>query len=172
MKLVKLTILSIIFCLLLPSCAKNSDDARYTGMLANESVVSSIRQDIEDKENSLLASNGDVFWTESGKLWHGSYKCSYLANSKTILHGTIEEAKLAGKEKACERCSSGDTSEIYEELESRDYHSGDVFFTKEGNVWHININCKIIVGAQKIYFADVSTAKLLGKAQACSECEH
>ena len=172
MKLVKLTILSIIVCLLLPSCVQKSDGARYTGMLANESVVSSIRQDIENKENSLLANEGDVFWTESGKLWHESYKCSYLANSKTILHGTVEEAKLAGKEKVCERCSSGDTAGAYEELEGREYQAGDVFFTKDGAVWHTDINCKIIVGAQKIYFADVSTAKLLGKSQACSECEH
>jgi hypothetical protein len=60
----------------------------------------------------------------------------------------------------------------YEELEGREYQAGDIFFTKDGAVWHTDINCKIIVGAQKIYFADVSTAKSLGKSQACSECEH
>ena len=172
MKVIKLTILCLAFCLILPACSSSNNGGRYTGVLANESVVSSIRQDIANKENSLLANEGDVFWTESGKLWHERYDCSYLANSKTILHGTVEEAKLEGKEKACERCSSGDTADVYEELETREYQAGDVFFTKDGTVWHTNINCQVIVGAQKIYFADVSTAKLLGKAQACSECEH
>ncbi len=172
MKIANLTILSIIFCLIFISCSQSNEETRYTGMLANESVVSSIRQDIQDRENSLLANDGDVFWTESGKLWHESCDCSYLANSKTILHGTVEEAKLAGKEKACERCASGDNESIYEELEGREYQAGDVFFTKDGAVWHTDINCALIVGAQNVYFADVSTAKLLGKSQACSECEH
>lgn len=171
MRIIKLAVFSLALCLIFSACAYQNEDMGYTGMRANESVVSSIRQDIQDKENSLLASDGDVFWTESGSLWHGSYKCSYLANSKTILHGTIEEAKLAGKERACERCSSGDTSNIYAELESREYQAGDVFFTKGGNVWHTNINCKVIVGAQKIYFADISIAKSLGKSSACTECE-
>lgn len=171
MKFINLAMLCLMLCFILPSCISKNEDARYTGMRADENVVSSIRQNIENKENSLLASDGDVFWTESGKLWHGSYKCSYLANSKTILHGTIEEAKLAGKEKACERCSSGDTEDIYQKLENREYQAGDVFFTKYGNVWHTNINCKVIVGAQKIYFADIATAKSLGKSSACTECE-
>ena len=101
MKIVNLIILSIILCLILPSCNTEADDSRYTGIRADESIVSSIRQDIQDKEDSLLANDGDVFWTESGKLWHNSYKCSYLANSKTIIHGTIDEAKFEGKDKAC-----------------------------------------------------------------------
>ena len=173
MKFISFIILSMFLCVILSSCTEKSEETRYTGMLANDSVVSSIRQDIVDRENSLLVNDGDVFWTESGKLWHESYKCSYLANSKTILHGTVEEAKYAGKEKPCERCSSGvevDES-IYQILENNEYKQGDVFFTKNGNVWHTNINCKVIIGAQKIYFADISTAKSLGKGSACAECE-
>ncbi len=170
MKIVNLIILSIILCLILPSCNTEADDSRYTGIRADESIVSSIRQDIQDKEDSLLANDGDVFWTESGKLWHNSYKCSYLANSKTIFHGTIDEAKFEGKEKACERCLSGTTDSIYESLENNEYKAGDVFFTKEGNVWHTDLNCEVILGAQKIYFADEITANLLGKTSKCTEC--
>ena len=170
MKTVSLIILSIILCLILSSCNAKVDNSRYSGVRADESVVSSIRQDIKDKEDSFLANENDVFWTESGKIWHKSYNCSYLANSKTILHGTIEEAKLEGKEKACERCSFGTTDSIYESLENNEYKSGDVFFTKDGDVWHTDLNCEVILGAQKIYFADEITAKLLGKTSHCTKC--
>ena len=141
------------------------------GVRADEEVVASIRQEIADKENSLLANENDVFWTESGKLWHSTHECTYLANSKTILHGTIEEARLDGKEKACERCSKSNYDSVYASLENNEYKQGDVFFTKDGSVWHTNINCSVIIGAQKIYFADEETAKHLGKVCACEECE-
>lgn len=170
MKIIKFIIFCIAFSLALPSCTAKDDDGKYTGVRANEEVVSSIRQDILDKENSLLANENDVFWTESGKLWHSDLDCSYLSNSKTILHGTVEEAKLEGKEKGCERCTSTSIDSIYEALENNEYKSGDVFFTKECKVWHTNINCSTILGAQKIYFADITTAKWLGKDSACDEC--
>lgn len=172
MKFVKIMIICLALCLALPSCVSEADDGRYTGVLANEDIIASIRQEIADKENSLLAAEGDVFWTESGKLWHKSLDCSYLANSKTILHGTVEEAKLEGKEKPCSRCALEPNDSIYDSLENNEYKTGDVFFTKEGDVWHKNINCSVIAGAEKIYFADEETAKYLGKNEACDKCEN
>ena len=105
MKIVKILAFGLVAFGFLVSCSNNVDSTRNTGILANDEVVSSIKQEIEDRENSLLAVDGDVFWTPSGTNWHESYKCSYLTNSKTIYHGTVEEAKLEGKEKVCERCS-------------------------------------------------------------------
>ncbi|MBO5716109.1 MAG: hypothetical protein J6S23_06960 [Clostridia bacterium] len=105
MKIIKIIALCLIVVCFFASCSNNSDKIRNTGILANDEAISSIKQEIEDKENSYLAAEGDVFWTSSGTNWHQSYKCSYLSNSKTIYHGTIEEAKLEGKVKACERCS-------------------------------------------------------------------
>ncbi len=171
MKIIKIVTIFLALCLILPACSSKNNEEKYTGMLANEEVVSSIRQDIQDKENSLKAGDGDVFWTESGKLWHETYECSYLKNSKTILHGTLEEAKLEGKEKACDRCSYSTLDSIYNSLVGNEYKTGDVFFTKDDSVWHTNINCCVILGAQKIYFADIDTAKTLGKTHSCSECE-
>ncbi len=171
MKYIRLLVIFFIVSLLLPSCNSIIDDSRYTGVLADDEIVASIKQEMEDKENSDMAKDGEVFWTKSGKLWHGSIDCSYLANSKTVLHGTIEEAKLAGKEKACDRCSTGVTDSFYESLENNEIKPGDVFFVKDGNVWHTNINCSEILGAQKIYYADKETAKMLGKSSACTKCE-
>ena len=170
MKFVKLTVVLFVFTFFVSACAVTNDEERYMGVLANDEVVSSIRQDISDRENSLLANANHVFWTESGKLWHQSYDCSYLANSKTVIHGTEEEAKFEGKEKACERCSSTLDS-YYDSLADNELKPGDVFFTKEGSVWHTDMNCSVIVGVQKIYFADETTAKLLGKFGPCTECE-
>ena len=104
----KILALCIILACFFASCSNAVDGTRNTGILADEGAVSSIKQEIEDRENSLLAAEGDVFWTASGTSWHESYKCSYLSNSKTIYHGTVEEAKLEGKSKPCSRCSSGE----------------------------------------------------------------
>lgn len=171
MKFVKLLMLFLVLCALLVACSSNNNESRYTGVRADDEVVSSIRQEISDKENSLLANDNDVFWTESGKLWHKSVSCSYLANSKTIFHGSIEEARFEGKEKECERCFGSNLDSVYSALENNEYKTGDVFFTKDGTVWHTDINCPSILGADKIYFADVQTAKLLVKTDLCSECK-
>ena len=171
MKFTNLVILMLSICLFLPAC-NSETDGRYTGILANEDVVSSIRQDIADKENSLLANKDHVFWSESGTLWHKNPKCSYLANSETVLHGTEEEAKLEGKVKGCSRCSFATLDSYYDSLGKNEYKTGDVFFTRSGEKWHTDINCSEIVGAEKIYFADEETARLLGKNAACTECEN
>ena len=65
MKIRSLVALSLILIsfLFLFSCDKNGDKSLNNGILANEEVVSSIRQELEDKENALLANPGDVFWT-------------------------------------------------------------------------------------------------------------
>lgn len=110
MKILELTALCIVLCCFFASCSNAlnyTGSARNTGILADDAAVSSIKQEIEDRENSLLAAEGDVFWTASGTSWHESYKCSYLTNSKTIYHGTVEQAQLEGKSKPCSRCSSG-----------------------------------------------------------------
>ena len=72
MKFVRLFIMVLIISLLLPACSTQKGEDRYTGILADEDIVSSIKQEIADKENSLLANENDVFWSESGKLWHKS----------------------------------------------------------------------------------------------------
>ena len=46
-----------------------------------------------------------VYWTESGTVYHLRETCSSLTKSKKILHGSIEEALLAEKERVCKRCS-------------------------------------------------------------------
>ena len=171
-----MNILKILICCMLAaniftSCASNQTENRSDGVLVDRNVLSSIIKDIEDKENSYLAEDGNVFWTASGQIWHASHECSYLANSKEILHGTVDEALLAGKERACTRCFTTDEDKAYAELEGKDIENGDVFFSREGNKWHTNINCSKLIGVEKIYNSSVEKALELGKTGACEECE-
>lgn len=48
-----------------------------------------------------------VYWLESGTVWHESKYCSVLSDvaHDKILSGSVSNAMLAGKERACKRCS-------------------------------------------------------------------
>lgn len=156
--------------LIIPSKDAITVENKENGILANEEVISSIRQDLNNKENSLVASEGDVFWSPSGTIWHFTYECGYLANSQTVYHGTVEEARLEGKERACTRCGGYDRETIYEQIKDNEVQVGDVFFTKSGEVWHSSFTCKELSNAEKIYFGNKSIALALGKTGACLEC--
>ena len=46
-----------------------------------------------------------VYWTESGTVYHTTDQCGTLKNSTAIMHGSVEEAMLAKKERPCKTCS-------------------------------------------------------------------
>lgn len=169
--LTSILLMVLFLVLLIPERDDEEKSNKENGLLANAEVISSIRNDLNNKENSLLASEDDVFWSPSGSIWHFTHECGYLANSKTVYHGTVEEAKLEGKERACTKCGGNDRESIYEQLEDNEVQIGDVFFTKEGEKWHTNINCPSLNNAHKIYFGNKSLALVLGKTECCTECE-
>lgn len=171
MKNTKIAVICLFVALFCFSCVSRTNESRNMGILANDEAVSSVKQEIADRENSLLANENDVFWTPSGTIWHGSTDCSYLANSKTIYHGSIEQAKLEGKERACEKCAKTDIDRLYEKLEKNEIQANDVFFTREGEFYHNDINCPEIIGADKIYYASISVAEGLGKNAYCNQCK-
>ena len=47
---------------------------------------------------------GTVYWVKNGEVWHISEKCPSLSRSKSILSGTVTEAKENGKTRVCKRC--------------------------------------------------------------------
>lgn len=47
---------------------------------------------------------GTVYWVKNGEVWHISEKCPSLSRSKSILSGTVSEAKENGKARVCKRC--------------------------------------------------------------------
>ena len=70
----------------------------------NESISSSNEQENENTENEK--NEEKVYWTKSGSVWHLKKDCRYLKNTNpsNILSGSVEEAKEAGKGKACSSC--------------------------------------------------------------------
>lgn len=48
--------------------------------------------------------SGTVYWTPNGKSYHSTSGCRSLARSKTILSGSISDAKAAGKSDPCNNC--------------------------------------------------------------------
>lgn len=46
-----------------------------------------------------------VYWTEGGSVYHITDQCSTLRRSKNILHGTVDEALAAKKERPCKTCA-------------------------------------------------------------------
>lgn len=170
MNISKILIFCMLLALTLTSCSGGTKIEKDLGILVTDEVLSSIVKDMQDKGDSSLADDGDVFWTPSGKIWHKSSECSYLSSSKEIYHGSIEEAMLEGKERQCTKCFADETDKLYAELVGNPISANDVFFTRDGECWHTDINCSVISGALEVYNASVARAKELGKTVACEEC--
>lgn len=170
MKVSKILLCCFSLIMIFSSCNIQDEGGASGGILVNSDVLASIKQEAADRENSSLASSTDVFWTPSGSIWHKSYDCSFLANSKTIYHGSVDEAKLEGKERECSRCFLTDEDKLYAELEDNTIEHGDVFFIREENIWHTDINCSSILGADKVYNASIEEALELGKEMPCDKC--
>ena len=161
----KILICVLVVCLALCSCYEQRTDEIATRVDSN--VLEQIRQSIEDKSNVLLADEGDVFWMPGGTTWHLSYECYYIEGSEEILHGSEEEAKTAGKSKACKICAQQE-----EEYESPDgFREEYVFWTKTGTTWHVSTECRYIVNTKNnIYYGTIEDAQGQGKERACSVC--
>ncbi len=170
-RLITLLVTLMLLCVAIQACALGGED-KNTGIRADASAVSSVRAELEDKKNSLLAADGDVFWTASGTLWHSTYTCTYISRSKEIIHGSLDDALLAGKTGACTRCGtqSGGNEGIWESLESREPAAGDVFFVREGTTYHRSADCTELLGNEKICSASRAVAYALGAADECPIC--
>jgi hypothetical protein len=63
-------------------------------------------QQMQGMTGEASLSEETVFWTAGGSVWHVTAECSALAKSKSVLSGTEEQAKQAGKSRVCKRCGS------------------------------------------------------------------
>lgn len=63
-------------------------------------------QQMQGMTGEAPLSEDTVFWTAGGSVWHVTAECSALAKSKSVLSGTEEQAKQAGKSRVCKRCGS------------------------------------------------------------------
>ena len=54
--------------------------------------------------SSSAGSSGTYYWTPSGKSYHTTPNCRSLSRSKTVLSGSLSEAKSKGKTDPCNNC--------------------------------------------------------------------
>ena len=68
-------------------------------------MESSEQTEASDQESTEAVIPDIVYWTENGTVYHMDKQCNTLRHSEHILQGSIEEALLAKKERACKSCS-------------------------------------------------------------------
>ena len=89
-----------VFCDLLAQYSEQLDAqaAAVAAVLAYQQLRETVPKPTETEDA--------VFWTAGGSVWHVTAECSALAKSKSVLSGTEEQAKQAGKSRVCKRCGS------------------------------------------------------------------
>ena len=97
---VKLLFEDEVFCDLLAQYAELMD--ALTAAVAAVLAYQQLRETVP----KLPETEDAVFWTVSGSVWHVTAECSALAKSNSVLSGTEEQAKQAGKSRVCKRCGS------------------------------------------------------------------
>lgn len=163
-------------------------DAKTYGntVKVNGSVISSVSKEVESKTDPLSDDiEGCVFWTKSGAFWHTSIDCHYLSRSKTIIHGTVEDAMFAGKSSICSSCSKRssdssddkDTEKLNEDGSENITNESGVeeasekfFWVKSGKVYHKSANCRYISNSENVICGTEKEAKESGKERICSAC--
>jgi hypothetical protein len=80
---------------------KTVNGVKYYSFWSNSKVVKTKGASSKTTSSSSAATSGTVYWTPGGSVWHVSRGCSTLANSKTVLHGSIA---ASGKPRVCKVC--------------------------------------------------------------------
>ena len=89
-------------------CASGID---YTAQTQYDSVEITVADDVTEPEKYPRIYDDDgnliVFWVKNGSVWHESSTCSSLSKTSDadIVSGTEVEARAAGKERACKKCT-------------------------------------------------------------------
>ena len=65
----------------------------------------------EELNAAVQTIDGDVYWTQFGKVYHTSEECQHLNNSDTIIYGSVDEAIAANKSRLCKTCADRDNIE-------------------------------------------------------------
>lgn len=76
------------------------DGAMVENGVAQTSTIAETQVEAENEP----AQTNTYYWTPGGKSYHMSENCTTLKRSKTILSGTLDEAKGAGKNDPCNVC--------------------------------------------------------------------
>ncbi|MBQ8396974.1 MAG: hypothetical protein IJX53_02105 [Clostridia bacterium] len=113
-------IAAALLVLLLCGCAAGGDGFDVTETVTPEQI----RAMLESAEESLRAAETTapplpetselepadasdaetVYWSPSGSVWHTDPACASLKQAKSVLSGSVVDAKAAGKARVCRTC--------------------------------------------------------------------
>lgn len=62
----------------------------------------------EEKDAALDAVQGEVYWTQFGKVYHTHEDCGSLNNSDSLYHGSVDAAIEKGRTRICSFCAKKD----------------------------------------------------------------
>ena len=102
--------IALLDLILLSSCTKENKPPEGIKITPEvlESVSVSLAQESASISETRIVSDTTVseivYWTESGSVYHVTDQCSALRHSAKILHGSVEEAMEARKERPCKTC--------------------------------------------------------------------
>lgn len=82
---------------------EETDKNSYETETESESESGFSSSDTDMSEETETGGDCNVFWTDKGEVWHLNVDCRYL-NNKSVVTGTVEDAKTAGKSRACSAC--------------------------------------------------------------------
>ena len=108
----------LLFLLLLCSCGKPSSGIFYDGRELTEAEIQVLVERSTDTEageptytllafdESLVLSDGCVFWTENGSVFHEDAFCRHLTKAKEVYYGTVGDAVSCKKQRVCTACGT------------------------------------------------------------------
>ena len=102
----KRILIFLMGCLLLIGAVACTRDTFQAGRPITKEELLSMSEALftEAPEPDVIYPEGTVHWTAGGSVYHTHADCSHLRRSKEILHGTLDEAIDAGKDKICSSC--------------------------------------------------------------------
>ena len=68
----------------------------------------------EEQAAAVDTIEGNVYWTQFGKVYHTHEDCSHLNNTDTLYTNTVAEAIAAGRTRLCKTCAARDSVQVDE----------------------------------------------------------
>ena len=68
----------------------------------------------EEQTAAVDTIEGNVYWTQFGKVYHTHEDCSHLNNTDTLYTNTVAEAIAAGRTRLCKTCAARDSVQVDE----------------------------------------------------------
>ena len=109
------TFLPLLLCLLLLIGCAGKPSVEGVETVSAEEIREMIREARESalaEESKLAAAEStkeissadEVYWTDSGQVWHIDPACASLKRAQNIRAGSVTEAENAGKSRICTYC--------------------------------------------------------------------